>query len=131
ENIPKAQLALSSRHLAYVIYTSGSTGKPKGVMVEHRSWVNLAIALIQLFEVKVESRGLQFASLSFDAAACEISIILIKGATLYLLTPSQQQIPEQLASVIEDRAITHATFPPMLLRHLPQQQLTSLTSLGV
>lgn len=30
--------------LAYIIYTSGSTGTPKGVMVEHQSFVNMAIA---------------------------------------------------------------------------------------
>ena len=37
--------------LAYVIYTSGSTGRPKGVMVPHRSVVNHAFAIRDLYEL--------------------------------------------------------------------------------
>jgi amino acid adenylation domain-containing protein/non-ribosomal peptide synthase protein (TIGR01720 family) len=70
--------------LAYVIYTSGSTGEPKGVEVEHRSLVNHALALAQLYGLSGDDRLLQYLSLSFDAAAEEIFPTLVSGAALYL-----------------------------------------------
>src|SRR5206468_11421596 len=93
--------------------------------------VNLALAQAQLFAVMPESRGLQFASQSFDAAASELSIILVRGAALYLLSQSQQQAPEQLAAMLEACEITHATLPPLLLKDLSLNQLRSITSLVV
>lgn len=71
-------------HLAYVIYTSGSTGRPKGVMIEHRSLVNFAEAIDRIYGLTPADRVLQFASISFDAAAEEIFPSLIRGATLVL-----------------------------------------------
>jgi amino acid adenylation domain-containing protein len=71
-------------NLAYVIYTSGSTGKPKGVEIEHRSIVNYATYTANLFDVRPVDRVLQFASLSFDAAAEEIFPTLARGGTLVL-----------------------------------------------
>jgi amino acid adenylation domain-containing protein/thioester reductase-like protein len=73
-------------NLVYVIYTSGSTGKPKGVMIEQGSLVNYTQAAIAEYEINSSDRILQFASISFDAAAEEIFPCLVQGATLVLRT---------------------------------------------
>ncbi len=75
-------------NLAYVIYTSGSTGHPKGVMIEHRSIANYTRALTDIVGLTARDRILQFASMSFDAAAEEIFPCLASGATLVLRTPT-------------------------------------------
>ena len=111
-NPRNAGIGLTSGNLAYVIYTSGSTGKPKGVMVEHRGWVNLAIAQTTNFAVVPESRILQFASFSFDASVFEISMALLQGASLYLLPRGQVVAGEVLAQIVAQYQITHATLPP-------------------
>jgi len=76
----------TDENLAYVIYTSGSTGKPKGVMIQHKALVNFAKAASYEYEMQASDRVLQFASISFDAAAEEIFPSLITGAALVLRT---------------------------------------------
>ncbi len=71
-------------NLAYVIYTSGSTGTPKGVAVPHHALVNFTTAAAASYEIHSNDRVLQFASLSFDAAAEEIFPCLTRGGTLVL-----------------------------------------------
>lgn len=73
-------------NLAYVIYTSGSTGKPKGVMIQHRSIVSFTKTVSIEYTLEPGDRVLQFASISFDAAAEEIFPCLARGATLVLRT---------------------------------------------
>ncbi len=77
---------VNPENLAYVIYTSGSTGNPKGVEIEHYSLVNFTQAAIEEYEFTQRDRVLQFASISFDAAAEEIYPSLSCGATLVLRT---------------------------------------------
>ncbi|PHM55992.1 PvdJ [Xenorhabdus hominickii] len=129
ENITERPFPLTENHLAYVIYTSGSTGKPKGVMLEHKGWVNLALSQAALFGVDAHSRGLQFASWSFDAAVLEISMTLAYGATLYLISETQQRTSELLDDVVEKHQITHAVLPPALLPHLGFNKWRSVTTL--
>ncbi|RPI75919.1 MAG: amino acid adenylation domain-containing protein, partial [Desulfobacteraceae bacterium] len=73
-----------SMNLVYVIYTSGSTGKPKGVAIEQRSLLNLVQASVKHYELADSDRVLQFASISFDAAAEEIYPIFTVGGALIL-----------------------------------------------
>ncbi|HLO85983.1 MAG TPA: amino acid adenylation domain-containing protein [Nostocaceae cyanobacterium] len=75
---------VKTNNLAYVIYTSGSTGQPKGVMIEHRSLVNFSQTAHAQYEFSVNTRILQFASISFDTAAEEIYPCLTSGGTLVL-----------------------------------------------
>ncbi|BET96656.1 non-ribosomal peptide synthetase [Xenorhabdus taiwanensis] len=118
DNITKLPIPLTENNLAYVIYTSGSTGQPKGVMLEHKGWVNLALSQAGLFGVDSHSRGLQFASWSFDAMILEISMTLAYGSTLYLISETQQHSPELLDELVEKHQITHAVLPPALLPYL-------------
>ncbi|HEX8321936.1 amino acid adenylation domain-containing protein, partial [Longimicrobium sp.] len=84
--------------LAYVIYTSGSTGTPKGVAVEQRALVSYTAYIAREFALRPADRVLQFASISFDAAAEEVFPTLLSGATLVLRT---EEMLETLGSFWE------------------------------
>src|SRR6185369_1513142 len=120
---------VSTSNLAYVIYTSGSTGRPKGVQVEHRGITNLALAQARAFRLTAESRVLQFASLSFDAAVSELFKTWLSGGTL-CLAPSRELLPGQgLLELLREQQITAVTLPPSVLSVLPPIELPALQTI--
>ncbi len=114
---------LRPEHPAYVIYTSGSTGRPKGVVVTHRGLASLAHTHVANFDVGAGSSVLQFAALSFDAAAWEICMALLSGARLVLAPPTRLMPGLPLAALIAEHRITHLTLPPSALPVLSDDAL--------
>ncbi|OQW93758.1 MAG: hypothetical protein BWK79_09495, partial [Beggiatoa sp. IS2] len=92
--------------LAYMIYTSGSTGQPKGVMIEHQALSGFVQAALDQYGLTEQDRFLQFASLSFDAAAEEIYPTLLSGATLLMRTSEMLDSPEQFIRSCQEKQLT-------------------------
>ncbi|MFY0524862.1 amino acid adenylation domain-containing protein [Archangium gephyra] len=110
EDLGPGPRAVSDGQLAYLVFTSGSTGEPKGVMVEHRSVVNHNLAIAARFGLRPGDRMLQFAPLSFDAAAEDLYPPLAMGATVVMrsgLVPAYAMTP-----YLEQTDITLISLPP-------------------
>lgn len=105
ESVPGAGLEearVSPEDLAYVIYTSGSTGRPKGVAVTHRSLVNLLESMGREPGLSETDVLLSVTTLSFDIAALELYLPLIRGAKVVLANRDEildgQLLMEKLSS---------------------------------
>jgi amino acid adenylation domain-containing protein len=122
---------LPASNLAYVIYTSGSTGKPKGVLVQHQGLCNLALAQIRGFDVRSDSRVLQFASFSFDASISEVVMSLCAGATLYLGTRDDLLPGKNLMELLHHQQISHITLSPSALAAMPSGAYPDLRTIIV
>ncbi|MHC5705932.1 non-ribosomal peptide synthetase, partial [Streptomyces tirandamycinicus] len=114
------EVALAPDDLAYAIYTSGSTGRPKGVLVSHRGIGNLAAVQAEAFDVTPDSRVLQFASASFDAAFWEVCMGLLTGAALVMGAKETLAPGEPLAAYAAEHGVTHATLTPATVAVLPE-----------
>lgn len=98
-------------NLAYVIYTSGSTGRPKGVLITHKSLVNFTEVAIGEYKLTEGDRVLQFASISFDAAAEEIYPCLTCGGTLVLRTDEMLSDGQTFLQKCQDLKLTVLDLP--------------------
>lgn len=107
---------------AYMIYTSGSTGLPKGVVVPHHGLAALATTQGERMDVGPNSRMLQFASPSFDAAIAELAVALLNGGSSILL-PRESLRGEGLTDALHRYGISHVTLPPALLPGLEPDDL--------
>ncbi|MFJ6598855.1 amino acid adenylation domain-containing protein, partial [Streptomyces violaceusniger] len=121
---------LSVDHPAYVIYTSGSTGRPKGVVVTHRGLASFCGTEAERFFVTPDSRVLQFASPSFDAAVLEVCMALPHGAAL-VVPPPGPLVGDALTDVLGGQRITHALIPPAALAGVTPAGLTDFRTLVV
>ncbi|WP_072681127.1 non-ribosomal peptide synthetase [Rhodococcoides corynebacterioides] len=103
---------------AYVTYTSGTTGRPKGVQVTRRAFANITRELVRAYRADAAARVLAFASPSFDASMLELGLAFGAGAAL-VIVPAGVVGGDELASIIDEHAVTHAFLTPSVLSTLP------------
>ncbi|AIQ51349.1 hypothetical protein R70331_07375 [Paenibacillus sp. FSL R7-0331] len=109
--------------LAYVIYTSGTTGQPKGVMLQHQGITAMRIYLKNLYQVTDQDNVLQFSNYVFDAAVWEMTLSLLLGARLTLITKEIIADTGRFNEFVNQSGITLALLPP---QYYLQTQLTGL-----
>jgi amino acid adenylation domain-containing protein len=109
---------MSPDNLAYVIFTSGSTGRPKGVAVTHRSLVNLLESMGQTPGLKASDVLLSITTLSFDIAALELYLPLIKGAQVVLASRDESLDGHRLMARLEASGATVMQATPATWRLL-------------
>jgi nonribosomal peptide synthetase DhbF len=91
---------LTHQHPAYVIYTSGSTGSPKGVVVEHSSLANKALTLGPYFGIGPDFRITLLSSIAFDPSIDQITVPLVHGATIVVVSDTVRESPVQFWNYI-------------------------------
>ncbi len=110
---------LASTHpndLAYVIYTSGSSGKPKGVCISHGALMNALCSLGEEIEFSGRDEFLAATSLSFDIAALEQFLPLIRGGCIHIAPRKALDSLRILTSLLDDPEVTVAQATPTLWR---------------
>ena len=108
------------RNLAYVIFTSGSTGRPKGVEIEHRSLVNLLVAMGGEIGFTPTDTLLAVTTISFDIAGLELFLPLIHGATIVLAGSADILEGRNLSTLITRHRVTVMQATPTAWRLLIQ-----------
>lgn len=114
---PPTRLSAASAptHRAYAVFTSGSTGVPKGVCVNHQGLVNHTYAFIENHDLDENDRVLQFASLSFDAAAATLFPPLLIGAAVVLPDADRADlVGEKLLPFCQEQRISVMHLPVSL-----------------
>ncbi|MED2926253.1 amino acid adenylation domain-containing protein, partial [Bacillus thuringiensis] len=113
-------------NLAYVIYTSGTTGRPKGVLVNHFGVGNLKSMFENDMQIKEDDKIVQFASVSFDASVWEISMALLNGAELHILSDEVINNYIHFEEYINYQKITVATLPPVYVNNINIDKIKTL-----
>ncbi|MFF3334795.1 amino acid adenylation domain-containing protein [Streptomyces sp. NPDC002888] len=111
-------VAVAPGNTAYVIYTSGSTGRPKGVMVSHGALVNHLFGVGQRVELGAEDRLLAVTTVSFDIAALELFLPLVRGASVVLAAQAVVRDPAALMGLAVSSGATALQAVPSLWRAL-------------
>jgi amino acid adenylation domain-containing protein len=121
DNNPKS--GIESNNLAYVIYTSGSTGRPKGVQIQHRSVVNCLSSIGRAIELSQQDAWLAITTISFDIAALELYLPLIRGAKLTLASKDESSDSRQLLARMKASRSTVIQATPSLWKMLLENDL--------
>src|SRR5690606_10367292 len=91
---------------AYVIYTSGSTGRPKGVAVSHGALMNFLYSMAEEPGISPSDAVLAVTTVSFDIAALELFLPLIRGARVVIAHEDEVFDGARLARKLEAEGIT-------------------------
>lgn len=116
DTAPETQI--TAHDAAYCIYTSGTTGKPKGVLLEHSGVSTLLAYFRKEHGIGISDRTLQFANYSFDASVSEMTMGLLSGATMYIVSDEIKNNFEQMSRFLANNGITAAIFPPQYVRNI-------------
>lgn len=122
---------ITGKNLAYILFTSGSTGRPKGVEIEHRSLVNLLMAMASEIGFKDSDVLLAVTTISFDIAGLELFLPLVCGGRILLAGASDVVDGARLNQLMDQGRATVMQATPSTWRLLVESGWKGRSSLRV
>ncbi|UFH45637.1 amino acid adenylation domain-containing protein [Flavobacterium galactosidilyticum] len=110
--VTKLETQVNHEEVVYLLYTSGSTGNPKGVPITHKNLVNFLCSMALEPGINENDRLLSITTISFDIAALELYLPLIKGATLILADHETARDGRLLLELIKNEKINFLQATP-------------------
>jgi fatty-acyl-CoA synthase len=101
--------------LVYQMYTSGTTGLPKGAMISQRALVAHLAQLSAAVGVIDDPRTLTAVPMYHASGAITGINAIAQGGSVYTMTDF---IPNEVARVLDEEAITSVTFVPAMIQAL-------------
>ena len=120
----------TAQDVAYMIYTSGTTGRPKGVTVEHHGIESLRSYFQKDRGINEQDVIMQFASFSFDASISEITMSILCGGTMCIVTEDIRNDVDMLEVYLEKNHVSAGIFPPQYLLQLHKLPFRLLLTAG-
>ncbi|KAK2616710.1 hypothetical protein QQS21_000322 [Conoideocrella luteorostrata] len=112
---------------AFVNFTSGSTGVPKGNILEHKSIASALWHHRTIDPLGPQTRGLHFASYTFDMSFAEILLLLCSGGCLCI--PTEYERLNSLAATINKLNVNWAYLTPTVASLLHPSDVPSLKTI--
>ncbi|WP_405734764.1 amino acid adenylation domain-containing protein [Streptomyces sp. NBC_01537] len=92
--------------LAYVIHTSGSTGRPKSVEATHGGLANVLGGMAEIIGFSADDVLLAVTTVSFDIAALELFLPLMRGGRVVTASREQSRDPVALRALAAESGAT-------------------------
>lgn len=121
-----APIAIEAHQAAWIVYTSGSTGIPKGVVLTHSGISSSLQSQKKVFCLNTNSRVLQFAAHTFDAAIQEIFTTLSAGGCVCV--PSEEERMSDLQQFIIAKDVNFLSVTPTVAGLLSPAQLPNINT---
>ena len=103
--------------VAFILYTSGSTGTPKGVFQNHRGVLHNVAEWVNTGHIGPHDRMAQFYSPASIAGLGKLTISLLTGASIDIMSPAQLGA-RALAQRVRRSGATLINCSPTLFRHI-------------
>ena len=116
-----SDLAPSENHAdaaAHILFTSGSTGTPKGVVITHANVIAFVEWATRYFGMEASDRVSGHPPLHFDLSFFDVFGALAVGAELHLIPAELSLLPNKLADLIRNAALTQWFSVPSALTYM-------------